>query len=212
MQGVDVLKCEYSVTASLFSDLQISEAILVCRMFDLNLLARDASTGKTFVVGLASLPSVHELLEGIKRHVEDKYNLPFPSIPDLFYTHEGLHSTSPFVHAQFNLGDPCLLSSNTLLPETPMLEAPPASPAPLQSSVKSEPSQAMEKVLCSFCQKLISASNFARHERTHNGELRCEGICLYATKNPITMANHKLSDQCLRYTFAAQFLMPGGYC
>ena len=44
-------------------------------MFDLNLLARDASTGQTFVVGLSSLPSVHNLLEGIKRHVEDKYNL-----------------------------------------------------------------------------------------------------------------------------------------
>lgn len=195
------------MTASSFSELQISEPILVCRMFDLNLLARDASTGQTFVVGLSSLPSVHKLLEGIKRHVEDKYNLPFPSIPDLFYTDEGLNPTSPFLHSRFNLHSPCLSSSNAPLPE---VEAPPASAAPFQSSVKPEPSK--EKVQCSFCKKLISASNLARHERTHDDELKCEGICRFATKNPDTMAKHKLSDECLRYTFAAQFPMPGGYC
>ena len=97
-------------------------------MFELNLLAKDVSSGNTFVVGLSSLPTVHELLEDIKHHVEDKYNLPFPSIPDLFYTHKGEHPTSPFVHSQFNLDSPCLSSSNAPLPEA---KDPPASLAPL---------------------------------------------------------------------------------
>ena len=173
-------------------------------MFDLNLLARDVKSGETFVVGLSSLPSVHGLLEGIKNFVEVKYNLTFPSIPDLFYTHEDLHPTSPYVPLHAALGNPCLSSSISPVPETSLPEAP-LTPAPLPSEVKPEPSHPLGKVLCSSCKKLISKSNWARHEKYHADELKCEGICQFVTKNPDTMIKHKLSDTCLRYNFACNF-------
>ena len=162
-------------------------------MFDVNLLARDDSSGDTFVVGL-SLPSVHRLLEGIKRLVEEEYNQPFPTIPDLFCTHGGgLHPTSPNFPLEADLGDRALSS----LPETPLAGALPSTLAPLQSEVELEPFLPPGKVLCSFCKRLISKPNFARHEKTHAGELKCEGICEFVTKNAVTMANHKLLGTCL---------------
>ena len=112
-------------------------------MFDVNLLARDDLSGETFVVGL-SLPSVHGLLEDIKRLVEEEYNQPFPTIPDLFYTHGGgLHPTSPNVPLEANLGDRALSS----LPETPLEGALPSTFAPLQSEVELEPFLPPGKVL-----------------------------------------------------------------
>ena len=134
------------------------------------------STGESFVVGLSSLPSVHVLLEGIKSFVEDKYNLTFPSIPDLFYTHEDLHPASPYVPLHPTLSNPCLSSSNSSLPETPLPEALPQTPAPLLSEVKPEPSHPLGEVLCSFCKKLISKSNFARHDLNYNLRLHREEV------------------------------------
>ena len=52
----------------------------ICRMFEINLLARHAPSGEAFVVALHSLPSIKKLLEGIQCVVEEEY-LAFPSIP-----------------------------------------------------------------------------------------------------------------------------------
>ena len=165
----------------------------VSRMFELNLLARHLPSGESFLVELPSLPSIGKLLQDIQSLVEEKYShLTFPPIPDVFLHHDDLLTTNTL--------------SAPLLPQPPFSEAPVPEvfpPIP-ESSVKPEPSFILGKLSCPICNKDITRSNWARHERTHKDRFVCEGICQFATKNAETMAKHRESDDCLRYLFDIQ--------
>ena len=171
-------------------------------MFELNLLARHVPSGESFMVELASLPTIHKLLQQIQCLVETEYtHLTFPSIPDLFYTHDDLLPDTL----------PAPLST-TSVPQTgpPLPEASLPVAYPPQSLVKPEPSLLSGKLSCPLCKKDIKSSNWSRNQKTHKDVLVCEGICQFSTKYPKTMANHRDSDDCLRYMFVMQLLMADG--
>ena len=147
-------------------------------MFELNLLV---PSGESFLIEL-SFPQVHNLLQDIQSFVESKYpSLTFPPLPDLFCT-QGDQLPVDTLPAQ--------LSSKPPLPEASL------------PGVLPEPSLVLGKVSCPLCNRDISTGNWARHEReAHRDVIVCEGICLFTTKDPNTMAKHKESDDCLRYWF-----------
>ena len=176
-------------------------------MFELNLLARHVASGESFMVELASLPTIHKLLQKIQCVVEEEYtHLTFPSIPDLFYSHDDLlPNTLPAP-----LSTTSVPQTGAPLPEASLPVAYPPTATLSQSLVKSEPSPLSAKLSCPLCNKLIKSSNWARHQNTHKDILLCEGICQFSTKYPKTMAKHRDSDNCLRCIFVMQLLKADG--